>query len=271
MLLLVTLAILFLDHRGQQLKVVRDALMVTALPVQYVAALPASAGHYVTEVLATRSQLIRENRRLREQQLALDARLQKFEALARENEHLRNLLRASEQLPEQVLIAEFLGVAMDPFIHQVTLDKGERDEVYVGQPLLDAEGVMGQITRVSPVRSHAMLITDTNHALPVENNRNGFRAIAQGTGELGRLELIHVPLNADLREGDLLVTSGLGGIFPAGYPVGRVTVVQRDQDAPYATVHVEPLARLDRTRMALLVWVNGDPASEAGIGVTPNE
>lgn len=255
MLLLVTLAILFLDHRGQQLKVLRDALMVTATPVQYAADLPSTVTGYLAETLASRAALIRENRALRKQQLELQARMQRFEALARENERLRDLLHSSRDLQQRVLVAEFLSVAMDPFVHQATLDKGERDGTYVGQPLLDAQGVMGQITQVAPHRSQAMLITDSNHALPVEVNRNGLRAIAQGTGELDRLELVHVPQNADIREGDLLLTSGLGGTFPSGYPVGTVAEVRREQDASYARIHVTPLAKLDRTSQALLVWV----------------
>jgi len=184
----------------------------------------------------------------------LKVRLQRLAALEAENRRLRDLLGSSRRLEERVLIAELLAVALDPYRHQVLIDKGSGSGAYVGQPVLDANAVMGQIVRVSPLSATVLLITDVEHSLPVQVLRNGLRAIAQGTGLVQGLELLHLPKNVDIRVGDELVTSGLGGRFPAGYPVARVVAVREEPGRPFAIVRAAPLARLDRTREVLLVW-----------------
>jgi rod shape-determining protein MreC len=143
---------------------------------------------------------------------------------------------------------------MDPFSRRIVLNKGTRDGVYSGQSLIDSNGVMGQIVHAGPFSSNALLITDPSHALPVQAHRSGLRAVAVGTGPMNLLKLLHIPNNADLRVGDLLVTSGLGGRFPPGYPVGHVTSIERDRGRPFANIRVEPTARLERNREVLLVW-----------------
>ncbi|NIM31733.1 MAG: rod shape-determining protein MreC, partial [Pseudomonas stutzeri] len=165
-----------------------------------------------------------------------------------ENARLRALLDSTEKVGDRVLIAEILSVDMDPFRHRILVNKGSADGVYVGQALIDAEGVVGQVTRDQVFSAEAILITDIDHALPVELVRNRLRTIAVGTGDLARLSLPYLPRNGDVREGDLLVTSGLGGTFPAGYPVGSVSQVRSDSGQPFLEVSAEPTAALNRIR-----------------------
>jgi rod shape-determining protein MreC len=251
---MVSLAIMFLDHRQHHLEAIRAGLTVVLSPLQYLADLPASAVDWSSQTLSTRESLQEENSALKVEHLQLKLRLQKLDALEAENARLRDLLQSSTAVGERVLIGELLAVDMDPFKRLVTLNRGEQDGVSEGQALLDAHGVMGQVVSVAPFTSVGMLITDPSHAIPVQVNRTGLRAIAIGTGAPDRLDIPHLPTNADVEVGDLLITSGLGGRFPPGYPVGRIMSVQRDPSQPYAIVVAEPAARLERSREVLLVW-----------------
>ncbi len=251
-----------LDHRQKHLEAIRGAIAVAVYPIQYVVDLPVSAGNWLGENLVSRDQLLEDNTRLRSQHTILKAQLQKMISLELENMRLRKLLDSSYQVGERILVAELLAVDLDPFTRQVMINKGSTNDVYVGQPLLDAEGVFGQVIHVTPFTSTAMLITDPSHALPVQVNRNGLRAIAEGTGNDERLELVHIPNNADIKVDDLLTTSGLGGTFPGGYPVAKVVSVEPDTTQPYASVFAQPLAKLDRSREVLLVWPDNLPPVE---------
>jgi rod shape-determining protein MreC len=184
----------------------------------------------------------------------LESRLQRFAVLEAENRRLRELLASSLRHEQKVLVAELLAVELQPFRRQIVIDKGRRQGAYSGQPIADARGIMGQITHVGPFSSTVLLITDPSHALPVEVNRNGVRAIAIGTGDSNMLRLEHVPTNADIREGDLLVSSGLDGRFPPGYPVGLVSEVVLETGEAFARVLVRPAARLERSREVLMIW-----------------
>jgi len=243
-----------LDHRQQTLEGIRSGLSLVVYPMQYLVNLPFTAAEWAGETLTTHNTLLAQNRALRDKQLKQEFRLQKLAALEAENERLRGLLQSASRSWERVLIAELLSVDADPFKHQVLLNKGSGDGVLVGHPLLDAHGVMGQVIHTSPLNSTAMLITDPSHATPVQVNRNGLRSLALGTGEENSLDIPHLPNNADIEVGDLLVTSGLGLRFPAGYPVARVESINRDPGQPFARIRATPLARLDRTREVLLVW-----------------
>lgn len=242
------------DHRLHHLETVRSVLSTLVYPVHYAVHLPSEVGRWMDEQWAARSRLLEENRALRKRQVLLEARLLKFAALEAENIRLRELLESSFKVGDRVLIAEILSVDLDPYHHQVLINKGSNHGVYRGQPVLDAKGVMGQTNHVSPFSSTVVMITDPSHAIPVLANRNGLRTIALGTGTTNRLELPHIPNNADIREGDLLVTSGLGGHFPPDYPVGRVSRVARDPGRSFATVMAEPSASLELSRELLLVW-----------------
>jgi rod shape-determining protein MreC len=203
---------------------------------------------------ATRGELLSDNRELREENLKLHADLQKYESLQAENIRLRNLLDASYKVSDRVLIAELSAVDLDPYKQQVVINKGRSSGAYKGQAVLDADAVMGQVVQVTPFSSTVLLITDPSHSTPVQVLRSGLRTIAVGSGRINELSLPYLPTNSDIREGDLLVTSGLGGKFPPGYPVARVTDVNRSPDNAFAEISAEPAAHLDRSREVLLVW-----------------
>lgn len=251
--IILSLTFIVVDQQLHHLSSLRSALSVIVYPLQIVADAPISIGDWLSKVFSSRNELQEKNVALRSHNLLLEARLQKMEALERENQRLRELLDASFRLPDQVLAAEVLAADLEFFSHRVVLNKGSLQGVFEGQPLLDAKGIMGQVIQVGPLSSIALLITDPNHALPVEVNRNGLRAIAVGEGSSGRLQLLYIAHNADIREEDLLVSSGLGGRFPPGYPVGIVTQVAHDTSMEFAQVFASPTAKLDKSREVLLV------------------
>jgi rod shape-determining protein MreC len=251
---LASLILLAVDHRFDHLERLRSALAVVAYPLHFIADLPFTTSRWLGETTSSRDQLVQENRDLRAQTLRLLADLQKYEALQAENMRLRDLLDSSFKIGDRVLIAELSSVDLDPYKQQVVINKGAASGVFAGQPVLDARAVMGQVVNVTPFSSTVLLITDSSHALPVQVLRNGLRTIAVGTGRIDELKLPYLPTNSDIEEGDLLVTSGLGGKFPPGYPVATVTRIDQSPDAPFSSVLAAPRAHLDRSREVLLVW-----------------
>jgi rod shape-determining protein MreC len=263
----VALGLITADHRFDHLDQVRSMLSVLAYPLHLAVNVPATFVRHTRERLTNEARLREVNRALSRENLLLKARLQQFDSLEAENMRLRDLLGSSFDIGERVLIAEILAVDLTPSRQQVMVNKGTSSGVFLGQPVLDANAVMGQVIRTNPFSSIVLLITDSDHALPVEVNRNGLRSIAAGTGVGQVLELLYIPKNADIHEGDLLVTSGMGERFPPGYPVARVTTVRQDPDNPFTTVLAEPTARLDRSREVLLVWtLSPQPQQEALTG-----
>ena len=207
----------------------------------------------------TRADLRTENLRLQAELRIANLRLQRFAALSEENRQLRAIRESAGGVTEKTLVAEIMRVDLDPFRHRVLINKGASDGLYKGQAILDAHGVFGQITRVGRYTSEAILISDAAHAIPVQVNRNGLRTIAVGTGDLNKLSLPFLTGEADVKVDDLLVSSGLGGIFPSGYPVARVSTVKRDAAETFAVVEAKPLAQLDRDREVLLIWYQEPP------------
>lgn len=263
---MVSVALMFLDHRYQHTDALRAWIETLIYPLRYVVNLPDEVGLWASETLVTRETLLEQNATLRRQNELLTAELQKYAFLEAENRSLRALLKSAKRMDEEVLIAELLSVEMDPYRRQVVLNKGSEHEVYLGQPVVDAQGVMGKIVHVGLYSSSALLITDPNHSLPVQVNRNGLRAIAVGTGAENQLEIPYQPNNADIQVGDLLVTSGLGCVFPVGYPAARVVEIKTDPSLPFAQIKAEPTANLSRSRMALLVWPSNMARGEDGEG-----
>lgn len=260
MLAVLSLLLMTTDHRTHSLDKVRGNLLLLIYPLQVAVDAPIKAVDWTAENLALRRSLLEENSNLKHERLLLNSRLAKFADLEAENKRLRSLLDSSEKVADRVLIAEVLAVDLDPYSRRLVINKGTKNGVIVGQSLIDSNGIMGQVVSAGAVSSNALLITDPSHAMPVQINRNGLRAVAIGTGSVDLLELSHIPNNADVRIGDLVVTSGLGGRFPSGYPVGRVTGVERDRGQAFARVTLKPSAHLERNREVLLVWSPGTDA-----------
>jgi rod shape-determining protein MreC len=254
LLAVVCVALMILDSREQHLVRVRQALTVVVSPVRVLVDLPFRTWYSVRDTFAARDVLITENQQFRRERLTTEARLQRLEALEMENARLRELLDSTALVASRALVAEILAVDLDPYRQRFDLNRGFVDDVFVGQALIDAQGVVGQVVRVGPFTSEAVLITDADHAVPVSVNRSRVRTIAVGTGDSHRLRLPYLTNNADIQVGDLLVSSGLGGVFPAGYPVGRVIEVRLRPGQSFSEIVAEPVSALDRDREVLLVW-----------------
>lgn len=246
--------LMVLDSRTQQLAMLRQLLSVVTAPLQLAADMPATLASWIGDTLISRQQLQKDNRYLRERQLVLDSQLQRLIALEAENAQLRTLLGSEKRSLERRLVAEVLAVDSDPLNHLIVINKGSQDGVFEGQPVLDTLGIVGQVLRVGVMTSQILLITDSTHGLPVRNSRTGVRAIAQGVGKLDLLDVRNVPTSSDMKQGDILVTSGLDRKFPEGYPVGRIRQILHEHGQPFASIEAEPLAQLSRLRQVLLLW-----------------
>lgn len=261
---IVSASLMLLDHREEHLARIRQALSLVVYPIQVGVDLPFAGWRLASRALTDQSALLEENSQLRSERLAVDVRLQRLAALEAENDRLRAMLDSSARVSDRVLVVEILAVDLDPYRQRFTINRGLNDGVYIGQALLDAEGVVGQIVRVELMTSEVVLISDADHALPVAINRNGLRTIVVGTGDSSRLRLPYLTNSADIEPGDLLMSSGLGGIFPSGYPVGHVLEVHRRPGQSFAEVIAEPAAQLDRDREVMLVWTADDAAEVPG-------
>lgn len=254
-------ALMYADARFTRMEPVRAQLSTLVAPIQWAVSLPSDVLNWGALALSEQRALVDENRRLREQILTLSHRVQRMASLTAENVRLRELLAATRERDIPYITAELLSLDPDPFTHQMVIDRGRRDGVYVGQPVLDASGLVGQVTATSAYSSRVLLLADASHALPVQINRNGLRFVIQGAGSYEALNVKHAPDTADIREGDLLTTSGLGGRFPPGYPVARVTSVIHDPGEPFARVTAAPVAQLQRSRHFLLLFPPAPPAA----------
>ncbi|RUO19436.1 rod shape-determining protein MreC [Aliidiomarina haloalkalitolerans] len=277
--LVLAFLLIFADHRLGAMQQARMFLNSVISPVQYLAVMPEQSLDNLVYRLQSRRSLIAENDRLKRDMLDLQGQLQRFEFLALENDRLRTLLASDERRERLRMVAEVIAVDSDPFTHQVVVNKGTRHGVYIGQPVIDAEGVVGQVVDVGVITARVILLTDQSHAIPTRAQASGIRVIAQGVGETNTLELMHVPHSTELQVGDLLMSSGLGGVFPEGYPVARITAIIRDESLPFAQVRATPVANLDRIRMLLLLWesdseyqpLNGDATESANASDLPEE
>lgn len=250
---LISLILASVDALTSLLMPVRQNVGTLMSPAYFIAQTPYQLTEQVERVFASRDSLQQTNDEL-EQRLAVLAQVsQQVRSLSSENERLRALLGSQERLASEVLISEIVGVVPDPRVHQVVLDKGANAGVFVGQAVIDATGLFGQVVAVENTTARVLLVSDVAHAVPVEVNRNGVRSIASGIGVFDELTLESVPVSTDIRENDLLVTSALGGRFPRGYPVGSVRSVVIEPGAAFAQVVLQPAAALDRTRYVLLV------------------
>ncbi|MFK3791024.1 MULTISPECIES: rod shape-determining protein MreC [Pseudomonas] len=261
-LVVLSITLMVVDARFTLLKPVRSQMSLVLMQSYWITDLPQRLWQGVASQFGSRTELAAENEKLKTENLLLQGRLQKLAALTEQNVRLRELLNSSALVNEKVEVAELIGMDPNPFTHRILINKGERDGVFLGQPVLDARGLMGQVVELMPYTSRVLLLTDTTHSIPVQVNRNGLRAIASGTGNPERLELRHVADTADIKEGDLLVSSGLGQRFPAGYPVATVKEVIHDSGQPFAIVRAVPTAALNRSRYLLLVFSDSRTAEE---------
>ena len=253
-LLLLSLLLMFLDHRDNHLDAVRNAISAAVYPMRIIVAAPVNFWAWASDLSKSKKELQTENSRLRAEILLTAARLQRLTSLEAENNRLRDFLEARRRVQDEVRVVTIMAVDANPFKHNIVLDLGSSQGVYAGQAIINADGIIGVVMEAGPLTSDAILISDPGHALLVEVNRNGLRTLAYGTGEFGRLDLPGLPNNADIRTGDLLVTSGLGGTFPSGYPVAVVDTVTRIPQDAFAEVTATPTAALDQMREVMLIW-----------------
>lgn len=245
--------LMIVDHRAGYLEDLRRLTGVLVEPVYRIAALPADVARATRTAVVSQDTLAKENRELRDALLLAQARLNRLDALVAQNARLKDLLDAQTSLGLSVQLARLIDVDLDPFRPRVVLNVGASQGVTVGQPVIDAHGIMGQVIEVLGNTSIVMLITDPTHAIPVMVERSGLRTIAYGTGAIDRLELPNIPISADVQVGDRLVTSGLGGRFPAGFPVGEILSISTDSSSLFAAAQARPAAALDRSGDVLLL------------------
>ncbi|MET4027715.1 rod shape-determining protein MreC [Marinobacter sp. MBR-99] len=254
LVILVSAALIAADARFDKLTPVRSTLATGLAPVYWLGNAPYRFSDWFSGLFVSREDLQSENEELKARMLILERRALKYAALASENNELRRLLNSSEVLDDRVVVGEVVGVSPDPFSHEIIINKGQSDGVTTGQAVLDAEGLMGQIVQTSQFTSRVLLVSDSSHAVPVEVVRNGLRSVLLGNGEVNQLDLVHVPDTADIREGDTLVSSGLGGRFPRGYPVAEVSQIIKEPGEPFVTIRARPMARLNQSRLVLVVF-----------------
>jgi rod shape-determining protein MreC len=257
---LLALALIIVDKRYDHLGKIRRLLSVVAYPVQVAVASPFEGWHWFRDSVTTRDALRGDKAKLEAELRVAQFRLQRYEALEAETQRLRALRENTAGVTDRFLVGDVMNVDLDAFRERVLVDKGAGDGIYVGQAVLDSGGVFGQVARVGQLTSEVILVSDAAHAIPVQINRNGLRTVAMGTGDTNRLKLPYLPTSADVVAGDLLVTSGLGGGFPAGYPVGTIAEVKRDPAQSLADVDVKPAAALDRSKELLFVWLKPQAA-----------
>jgi len=231
-------------------------------PLQYLATAPKQMMNWAAENIVTRRQLIEDNEQYKINELVFHEQALQLDIVTRENERLRALLASPLRTNAKKMVAEILAVDSDPYTHQVVINRGANDGIYEGQAVIDDQGIVGQVLHVGTTSSRVLLITDVTHAVPVRVSRNGVRLIANGVGVIDRLSHNHVPHSSDVRQGDLLVSSGLGGKFPEGYPVATITAVIQDESRAFSQIQSEPVAKIDRLRYVLLLWPEQSKAEQ---------
>jgi len=244
-----------LDHYSGAFHRFRNKLSLVVVPLQYAVSLPVDFVNWIVTDISSYHNLLKDNANLHSQNLFLQARLQKQVVIEAENKQLFALLQSKDKKTnEKMMEARLLAVAPDPFMRQIVINKGSNDKVFVGQPVLDVYGVMGQVIQAGPFTSRVLLLTDPKSAIPVQIQRNGIRAIAVGDASHDVLRLEHVTQIEDVREGDEIITSGLGERYPFGYPVGKIISIKNDPNSAFQTIYIKPKAHLNRSRLMLLVW-----------------
>ncbi|WP_281828670.1 rod shape-determining protein MreC [Vibrio nigripulchritudo] len=263
-------SLMLADSRLDTFSSVRYLLNSSVAPIQYLANLPRTMFDGMYERVNTRETLLTSNQALKLEVLRLKSNLTLLDQYREENQRLRKLLGSPFVRDEKKVVTEVMAVDSSPYRHQVVIDKGQIDGVYVGQPVINEKGIVGQVTFVAAHNARVLLVTDTNSSIPVQVVRNDIRVIASGNGSINSIQIEHIPSSTEIEEGDLLVTSGLGRRYPEGYPVGYVTSVEKDNRRPFATITAEPVVAFDRLRYLLLVWPSEERQKEQSLD-TENE
>ena len=245
--------LLLADFKFKGLDQVRSLISITLAPVQWVSRAPVTISDWFSSSTVSRKDLLDTIDMMQSRMLLLERKSQQLAALSAENNRLRELLNASSTVNDKVLITELIGVSPNPSRLEMMVDKGQGDGVKIGMAVLDSSGLMGQIVEVNEFNSRVLLVADSNHAVPVQVNRNAVRAIAYGTGQLDEMELANVLDTTDIKIGDLLVSSGLGGRFPKGYPVATISEIIHDPGRSFSRVLAKPMAKLNQSRLLLIV------------------
>lgn len=256
--LFLSTVLMLLDHNGQYLQVVRSALSVFVYPVQIVAEIPGSIAESVSGMFESDEEQAAALAKLEAERPLLLAKLQKLQALEKENVRLRKMLESSSKVADRAVVVELLQVHPDPFTKKIVINRGSKHDVYVGQPVIDTFGILGQVTKVNLLNSTVTLITDSSHAIPVIVNRNGLRTIVMGTGH----DTVKIPYLSDsvnIEEGDLLVSSGMGNTFPEGYPVATIIKISKDPNEAFLKIEAAPMAKLNHNKEVLLIWPGKKP------------
>ena len=247
------ITLMVIDASSSWLHLPRNLLSVAVSPIQNLASLPTKLGRALNSALSAEPDIKIAYENLRNEYFQLKSEALLLRTLQEENDALRSLLDASQRLQEKITLAELVNVSIDPYNHSILLGRGLRHGVYKGQAVIDDQGVIGQVTEVMPFRSSVVLVTDPGHAMPVQIQRTGLRTVVKGTGSVSQLRVPYLNQNSDIQQGDILISSGLGGRFPNGYPVAVITEVKTIKDAAFLQVYAEPIAKLDRSNNVLLL------------------
>jgi rod shape-determining protein MreC len=254
--LFLSVALILFDHKLNGFGTTRVYLNSLVSPLQYLANLPGEMLNASASRLVSHERLFSENAQLTHDAMLMSEKLQRLTFLQKENERLRRLLNAPVNNHTERLVAELMAVDNNPYSHQIVINKGAIHGVFEGQPVLDDKGIVGQIQQVSSTNSRVLLLADVTHAIPVRVARNNVRLVVAGSGSLRELFIPHVPHSNELKVGDLLLSSGLGNVFPEGYPVATISSIVRDESRPFAQVLATPIAQLDRLKYMLVLWSN---------------
>lgn len=265
---IISIALILFSHRLDFINAGRNSLGNLTYPILRLADAPVNTFHRIQNAFSAQQLLIASNARLERKNQLLETQLLQLRSLKHENQSLRQLLNSSQRVSNQFMASRLLAVSMSPLKHKIILDKGSKDNLQIDMPILDEFGIMGRLSRVYGYHSEATLMSDPNHAIPVRILRSSIRSIATGVGRTDRLKLLYLPVNADVKLGDEVVTSGLGGKFPADYPVGEIREIVRAPNAPFARILIEPHAKLDTSR-EIIVITSKLTTMEGNPSVTP--
>jgi len=258
--LFLSTVLMLLDHNGHYLQIVRSALSIVVYPIQIAAEIPASVSESVAGLFASDEEKAAELLKLKSERPLLLAQLQKLQALEKENIRLRKMLESASKVADRAMVAELVRVHPDPYTRKIVINKGTKHGVYIGQPVIDSFGIMGQVTSINLLNSTVTLITDSSHAIPVIVNRNGLRTIVMGTGAQDKVKVPFLADSVNIEEGDLLVSSGMGNTFPEGYPVATILNITKDPNEAFLDVEAAPMAKLNHNKEVLLIWPGKKPS-----------